>query len=294
MGRNLRIAFLALCAGCLVGCAVSAQTDLARLAPVERNETMEVFFFDCGKADSILLRQGEHTMLIDAATNEEGRGVVARLQEEGVYKLDALLITHEDKDHVGGAHRVLRALEVERAYVGKAVEGGKHMERFYEALEEKDMRAVTLVAGDHFMLGSALVTVIGPVGDGPREANDASLVLRVDFGQTAFLFAADAEDLSLSEMLYTPDARQQIRAQVLKAPHHGRAAALSTAFLNAVGPEIAVITCERGTEDDLPDPIVVAALERAGTRIYLTGDGEVKVTSDGFRLTVDTRPPAER
>jgi len=165
----------------------------------------------------------------------------------------------------------------------------RRMGEFLEALAERGLEPVTPVLGDHFALGSAQVTVIAPVGEGPRKANDASLVLRVDFGQTAFLFAADAEDLSLSEMLYATGSREHLRAQVLKVPHHGWAYAHSAAFFEAVRPQIAVITAERGTEDGLPSDAVVAALERVGARVYVTGDAEVKVTSDGHQLTVETR-----
>jgi len=284
---------LSLCVLCLAGCAAAINADLPRLAPVEQSETLgalEVFFFDVGKADSILLRQGEHAMLIDAATNQESRYVVARLQEEGIHKLDVLLITHENNDHVGGAHRVLRTVEVQRVYMGRMVEDRRRMGEFLETLETKGMEAKTPVAGDHFMLGSAQVTVIAPVGDTPRKANDASLVLRVDFGQTAFLFAADAEDLSLSEMLSAPGSREHLRAQVLKVPHHGQAHALSASFFAAVDPQIAVITAGPGGEDGLPDPAVTAALERLGAQVYITGYGEVKVVSDGFQLTTETIP----
>ena len=299
MRRNpwrARIALLILCALPLAGYAVSAQVgrarpaSLARLAPIERNETMEVIYFDCGKADSMLIRQGGHAMLIDAATRKEGPGIAARLREEGIQKLDALLITHEDKDHIGGAGHVLRALEVERAYTGRITEDSRHLKQFLEALDENGVPATTLVAGDHFALGSALVTVIGPVGDGPRKENDASLVLRVDFGQTAFVFAADAERLSLAEMLDAPGGRQKLCAQVLKVPHHGRANARSAALFEAVRPEIAVITTDWGNESGLPDAAVVAALERVGARVYVTGDGEVRVVSDGFALTTETVP----
>ena len=287
MRGSLRIAILSLCILCLAGCAATVQTEQLRLAPAAQDkapETLEVLFFDVGKADSILLRQGEHAMLIDAGTNQQGRSIAARLQEEGIQKLDVLLITHEDNDHVGGAHRVLRAVEVERVYLGRIVEDRRRMGEFLEALESHGLQAVTPVAGDHFMLGSAQVTVIAPVGDTPRKANDASLVLRVDFGQTAFLFAADAEDLSLGEMLGATGTREHLRAQVLKAPHHGQAHGLSASFFAAVNPQIAVITAEEG------DAHVLATLKRLGAQVFVTGDGDVKITSDGFQLTAETIP----
>ncbi len=291
MGRKLWIKLTLLFTACLTGCSAAPHEDSTRLAPIASGETLEVFYFDCGKADSILLRQGAHTMLIDTATDKMGSHVLARLEEEKVDRLDVLLITHEDKDHVGGADHVLRALDVERIYMGEIGESSKQLQQFDDALGEKGMKAASLKVGDHFTLGLAQVTVIGPVGGGLREENDTSLVLRVQFGSTSFLFAGDAEKLSLAEMLAAPGAKQNLAAQVLKVPHHGRLEDTSAAFFEAVGAEFAIIPCERGTEDDLPEPAVVHALEQAGSKVYVTGDGEVQAVSDGTGVTVTTRSP---
>lgn len=293
MTQRRWIRLMLLCVACLTGCSAGGPESPARLAPVGSAETLEVLYFDCGKADSMLLRQGGHAMLIDAATEKEGSRVLARLQEEGVERLDALVITHGDKDHVGGADHILRALDVERVYIGEVGKSSKQLEQFDKALGEKGLKAMTLAAGEHFAFGHAQMTVLGPIGAGEREENDASLVLRVAFGETAFLFTGDAERLSLTEMLAAPGARQNLSAQVLKVPHHGRAESVSAAFFQAVSPKIAVIPCERGTGDGLPDPATVYALEQAGAQVYVTGDGEVRVVSDGLRLTVTTRSPAD-
>lgn len=282
-GRNRWLAVILASALCLAGGAGPGRGPAVK---AEAFPTLEVVFFNVGKADSMLIRQGEHAMLIDAATDKLGKRVLERLAEEGVEKLDVMILTHEDKDHIGGADRVLRGMPVERVCIGDIRAGGKRMRQFEEALAKQGREAERLYAGDRFPLGEARVTVIGPLSDGHPKENDRSLVVRVEFGETVFLFTGDAEERALAELLDAPDASQTLRANVLKVPHHGRWSAASAAFFAAVRPEIAVICCERDTSDRLPDDATLYALDAAGASIHVTGDGEVRVISDGERISV--------
>lgn len=272
---------LACCALLLGGCSNLERETLPRLAPLEGEEKLEVTYFDCGKADSILIRQGEHAMLIDTATDKASSGVLARLEAMGVKKLDVMLITHGDKDHVGGADHILRALPVEHVYVGQIVEISKQVQEFDYALEEQKKLAIQVKLNDQFSLGEARVSVIGPRGTAYAQENDYSLVLRLDFGQTTFLFTGDAEKPSLLEMMNADGAGDTLRAQVLKVPHHGRAESVSAKFFEMVAPQIAVICAGRDAGDGLPEETVLAGLAHVGAVTYVTGDGEVTVVSDG-------------
>lgn len=281
MARWKQWVCLACCALLLSGCSKMERETPPRLAPIEGEEQLEVTYFNCGKADSILVRQGEHAMLIDAATDKESSGVLARLAAMGVKKLDVLLITHGDKDHVGGADHILRTLPVEHVYVGQIVEISKQVQELDRALEEQKKMAVQLKLADQFSLGMARISVIGPRGTAYEQENDYSLVLRVDFGQTTFLFTGDAEKPSLLEMMNADGAGDALRAQVLKVPHHGGAESVSARFFEMVGPQIAVICSARNAGDGLPEETVLAGLAHVGAATYVTGDGEVTVISDG-------------
>jgi beta-lactamase superfamily II metal-dependent hydrolase len=277
---------LLLCAPALAACAAQPVPPLAAaITQPPAQSTLDVIFFNCGDGDSILLRQGEHALLIDAATDKDSAKVLAGLERLGVTALDALLITHGDKDHVGGADHVLQSLDVARAYVGEIGKNSKQVRQFEEALEARGMAAQRLAAGDAFDLGLARVTVLGPLGSGYEQENDASLVVRVDFGETRFLFTGDAENESLGELLGAPDPAA-LRAQVLKVPHHGKAEKLSAAFFETVAPAWAVISCQRGTNENLPHAATLAALQAAGARTLVTGDGEVSISSNGKTLAV--------
>lgn len=282
MNRALHLLLAALC--CLLplcGCA-QAQVLPSMPAPVEEASRLEVTFFNCGKADSALLRAGDNTILIDTGTQKAGKYVLSRLQEMGVTRLDAMIISHPHKDHVGGADVILEEIPASQVYVGPLKVESKQVDQFDEALEALGLTPVLLKAGDAFTLGGMTLRVLGPRYTDYEDENDRSLVLQVAYGDTKFLFAGDAEKPLLNELLTSGSALQ---ADVLKVPHHGRAEDNSPLFFQAVSPQIAVIPCERGTEDGLPEAPVVSALKAAGAGVYVTDDGDVTVLSDGKKVT---------
>ena len=141
--------------------------------------------------------------------------------------------------------------------------------------------------GDSWTLGSASVQVIGPVQT-YSDPNNGSLVLRVDYGGTSFLFTGDMEQNAEADLM---DSGANVRADVLKVGHHGSPTSSSEAFLEAVAPSIAVISVGENNDYGHPGANVLARLEALGTTIYRTDtQGEIIITSDGQTLTVTTDP----
>ena len=261
---------------------------LPALCSAQADETLRVTFFDVGKADAMLITtaQGEH-ILIDAATNKEGKKLAKRLEEMGITALDAMIITHYDKDHVGGADQILEALRVNAVIMPVYDKESKQHTQFIEALEKhppKEIYELTTGQRGTFTLPGGLalhVTAAHRAFYGSDEENDFSLAVRMAYGDTKFLFAGDAEDERQKEIMAEGDTD----CDVLKVPYHGRYEKSSPAFIASAAPQIAYI---HDDEDDPADETVIRLLEEAGAKVYCAReDGDVTVVSDGARVWVE-------
>lgn len=267
--RKLLACLLAMCLLALPACAL------------EEGETLSVTFFDAGKADAILVRTGEHALLIDAGLNKNGDELIARLQALGVTRLDALLITHFDKDHVGGADVLLETIPVEAVYQPDYYKDSKQMRQYQEAMASLGLTPVTLSENCTLTLDGAQLSIdVANESDyGLDEENDFSLVVRLQFGDNRFLFAGDAEEARIAELL----AEDDLACDVLKVPHHGKKHDNNALFFQAAGAAYAVIT----SSDEEPEKQeTVRLLELAGSTVLLTRLGEITLCSDGREVTL--------
>lgn len=214
----------------------SESTTTAQKVPSD--ETLTVRFLDVGQGDSILLSCGEDTMLIDGGPVEEGQFLVSRLNRLDVTELTYVVNTHPDEDHCGGLAAVLAKYPAEHVYSGVTEYTTKVFSNVVKYTEEQGRQIEVPQTGTHWSLGSAAVTVIGPVQE-YSDPNNGSLVLRVDYGETSFLFTGDMEQKAEGDLL---ESGADVRADVLKAGHHGSPTSSSEAFLTAVQPSVAVIS----------------------------------------------------
>lgn len=260
---------------------------LAQLAGHAEGD-LTVSFLNVGKADAILLRTEHSAVLIDAGTNKGGPDVLEYLRAQGVEALDALIITHYDKDHVGGADAVLEGIPVARALDPAYAKDGKQYEQYEEALQAAGCARVTLSENTAFALDGVdfEIDVANAAFYGADEENDFSLIVRVRHGDCTFLFAGDAENPRLAELLDEGD----LAADVLKVPHHGRYEKLSPAFFAAVGARWGIVT---SSDEEPEDAETLAALRQAGTEPLLTREGTVVVTSDGREIVVEQHADAD-
>ena len=261
---------------------------LATTLPLQASaEALCARFFDVGKADATLLSfpSGEH-ILIDAGKNGDGKQIAATLAAEGVH-LRAMVITHFDKDHVGGADQVLDAVPVDEVLIPGYAKESKQHTQFLEALaRHPSTRVTTLTRGEarEMTLGTAHLRISAAHRDsyGRDEENDFSLACRLAYEKTRFFFTGDAEDTRQKELL----AEGDVACDVLKVPYHGRLVHASGAFLSACAPKIAYIF---ESEKEPANPALVEHLEKTlGARVFLgSRDGEVRVFSDGTRVFTD-------
>ena len=253
----------------LGGCACGEETE----------GTMRVTFFQAGAADAILIQTAHSAVLIDAGLRGDGDKLVGSLREAGVERLDALIVTHYDKDHVGGAPAVLQALPVAEIYQPDYVKDAKPYQRWQKALEKTDASVHTLSEDTAFTLDGAryAISTARKRAYDRDESNNFSLVVRLEWGESSFLLAGDCEEERLQELL----AEGVEKCDVLKTPHHGRLGACSGEFFAAAAPRWAVITSD---EEEPEDAEVLALLQALGARTLLTREGKITFETDGKTL----------
>lgn len=247
-------------------------------------ELLTVHFIDVGQGDSILIQAGNEAMLIDAGTNESGDVVTAYLESLGISHLDWVIGTHPHEDHIGGLDDVIREMDVDRVMMPPKEHTTKTFEDVLDAIADKNLTITLPEVGDSYALGSGQFTILGPVNDYGDDLNNWSVVLRLDYGNTSFLFTGDAESTAEEDILSTG---LPVEADVLKVGHHGSDTSTSQAFLDAVSPDFAVISAGWDNDYGHPHQTTLDKLMAAQVSLCRTDlQGTVLITSNGQDLDV--------
>ena len=245
-------------------------------------EDLLIDFIDVGQADSILIRNQDKVMLIDAGTNEAGKTVVNYLENLGITKIDYLIGTHPHEDHIGGLDDVINNFDIGQIYMPKIETTTKTFEDVLDAIENKNLTVTAPNKGDKIELGQATGEFMtDPILD-KDNLNVSSLVLRLEFGNTSYLFMGDAEEEN-EETINWP------KTDVLKVGHHGSSTSSSESFLEQVQPKYAIIMAGKNNSYGLPTQETIDKLNNIGCEIYRTDeDGTIQMTSDGNTIEIKT------
>lgn len=283
---TLRIlALLAAVAGLLTGCgggeALPETTGASQALPV--TDILNVYCFQAGKADAFLFWNSAGAVLIDTGESGFGKVITAKLAELGITKLDCLILTHFDKDHVGGAKKILETVPVETILQSNSPKtGASAYEKYCSAVQALSLEPVTIREIRVLTLGDVTFTVNPPAREAYPEdpSNNSSLIVTVTHGANRLLFTGDAEDARLSEFLET-----DLSACVLvKLPHHGQWQSTLKALLQKTCPQYAVIT---SSEEEPEEEQTLDLLAQLGVETVLTRTGPAQFTSDGSSLTLE-------
>lgn len=244
---------------------------------------LRVSYIDVGQGDSILIQQGSRNMLIDAGTNAAEEAVVNYIQKQGISKIDYLVLTHPHEDHIGGADKVIETFSIGTVYMPKVTDTTQTFKSVVAAMNSKNLKAVTPQIGSSFKLGEASCMILGPVNTQKNDLNTYSIVLKITFGNTKFLFTGDAQSSNEEAMI---NRGYDLTADVLKVGHHGSHTSTSQEFLNKVKPEYAVISVGKGNDYGHPHKQTMDRLKAAGIKVYRTDEnGTVVCTSDGSKIS---------
>ncbi len=244
-----------------------------------------VHFIDVGQADCALIICDGETLLIDGGNVADGELVISYLSELNVEELDYIICTHAHEDHVGGLGSELNEFTVTKAIF--APETGADTDcylEFLSAVETQELEITVPEIGSQITLGSSILTFIAPVTEDYSNINNTSIVAKIVYGETSFLFTGDIEREAEQDILETG---ADISADVLKVGHHGGATSTTYPFLREVMPEIAVISV--ANKYGHPSEDVLSRLSDADATVYRTSlHGHIVVESDGENLTVTT------
>lgn len=252
--------------------------------------TLTVTFIDVGQGDSIFIQaHSGKTMLIDAGVPEMGSKVVDYIKSRGINKIDILIGTHPHADHIGGIPAVIENFQIGKFYMPKITTTTKTFEDVLKAAKAKGLSINVAKAGVVLDLGNEVkAQMLAPNSSHYDDLNNYSAVIRITYGNIAFLFTGDAEKESEQEML---DKGYNLKADVLKVGHHGSSSATTWAFLKAVNPKYAVISCGKGNDYGHPHKETMEKLKSLGITVYRTDEcGTVVAVSDSRTISFNVRP----
>ena len=242
-----------------------------------------VSFIDVGQADSILIQNNNHNMLIDAGNNEDGEKLVSYFKENNITNFDYVVGTHAHEDHIGGLDDIINNFDIKTFYMPDVITTTKTFEDVLVALDNKNIKLSIPTIDNEFKLADANLKVIY-VGSSSSDLNDSSIVLRLDYKNNSFLFTGDATTKVEKQIL-----NKDIDVDVLKLGHHGSSYSSSDIFLNKVNPSYAVISCGLNNIYNHPTNSTLDKLNKKNIKLYRTDmDGTIIFTSDGDKLLINT------
>lgn len=254
-------------------------------AELPDNSTFEIHFIDVGQGDCSLVVCDGKAMLIDGGESSESSKVYAYLKSHGVDHLDYMVATHAHSDHIGGLSGALNYASVGTAFCPVTEYDSKTFSSLVKYLGNQNASITVPSAGDTFALGSAHVQILGPQKN-YDDPNDTSIVLKITYGETSFLFTGDAERTAEADIL---DAGYDLSATVLKVGHHGSDTSTSYPFLREIMPEYAVIQVGKDNSYGHPTEDTLSRLRDADVKVYRNDlQGTIICTSDGESVTFST------
>ena len=267
----------------LCGCGSAPQPTTA--APVSGDGLM-VHFVDVGQADCILIECGGEYAIIDGGNKDDGQLVVSYLEQQGVEALSAVICTHAHEDHVGGLPSVLSVYPAAAVYAPTRTYSSKIFDNFLYYTDQQRLEVTIPSPGDTLLVGEALLTVLGPV-QSYAETNDTSIVIRLDYGETSFLFTGDMEVEAENGMLdYWSGNGDLFHVDVLKVGHHGSNTSTGYRFLYEADPAYGVISVGKDNSYGHPHAEPLSRLRDAGVTLLRTDElGHILAVSDGKEIT---------
>ena len=285
-GRKTAAAFIsaALLLLLIAGVIISAYRQTEVLSDGDISGDLQVHFIDVGQGDaSLIVAPDGSTMLVDAGPPEASDALDVYIRDLGIDKLDYLVITHLHTDHYGGAAALADDMDIGTVLVSEAEPDTGTETDLYNALRRNGCDMVTVTMGDEFVLGEARVQVLYPYAIVDNGGNNDSIIIKLLYKNTTFLFTGDTEEISEKALVHIYG--DSLSSDVLKVAHHGSRTSNTDEFISAVSPSAAVISCEKNNNYGHPHRETLETLEKHGVKVYRTDlSGTVVIISDGNNI----------
>ena len=237
----------------------------------------EIDILSTGKSDFILIECEGKFIIIDTGFYEKSTVINDYLNYKGVEQIEYLILTHNDKDHIGGAPTILDNFKIENLIQADYEKDTVHYKNYVEAVERNELTPVLLHNKIIKNINGANITIYPALKNSYEKSNDYCIIVGIDYGKYRFLFAADAEDERMREFINENTGEYTF----LKMAHHGIYNKEVGDFLESVSPKYAAITCSQFM---YPDRKLVSLLEKYKIKIFYTSSGDISVKSDGQNI----------
>jgi competence protein ComEC len=218
-------------------------------------------------------------MLIDGGPVYSRYKLINYLQRKNITKLDYVVATHPHADHIGGLEAVIRNFDIGKIIMPRVSHDTIVYRNFLQAIADENILVQEPVAGSVFMMGDIKFQIIGPISDFYTNLNDYSIVIRMEYGNTSFLFTGDIERVAEQEILRS---NKNISADVLKVAHHGSRTSSNKEFIRRVNPMASVITVGLNNQFNLPSDETIYTLQYFNSKILRTDlMGTIVMKTDG-------------
>jgi competence protein ComEC len=271
------------------GSPLAANSSVESTPNIQPSQNLTITFIDVGQGDSILLSlPNTKTLLVDGGERESSSRVLATLQEHGLSHIDIVVATHPHADHIGGLIDVINNVDVGQVLDSGQVHTTQTFEDFLDAINNKQIPLKSVSEGESIVLDPTVkIDILNPPAslpdglDNEAEFNDNSVVLKLKYGNFSALLTGDMQQTN--EQRLVSENATALDVEVLKAGHHGSRTSSISTFLNAVKPEVVVLSLGTGNTYGHPHQEAMDRILAAGTRfVFRTDiDGTITVTSDG-------------
>ena len=284
------ICIAVLLSGCTLNQKPNKTIETSQI-PVEPSGQMKVHFLDVGQGDSILIQSPNgKNLLVDGGTKNAGKDVVDYIRKQGIEKLDYVVATHPDADHIGGLISVLNSISIKNFVDSGKVHTSQTYEEMLQLILDKNIPFIVPEIGDTIPLDDELDITVLHMGDESDDNNEASIVLKISYGDVSFLLMGDADTNVEKSIL----EQFSVEATVLKAGHHGSDTSSSEDFIQSVKPKVTILSYGKDNSFGHPHAEVKSRLERFSSQMYATAVvGNIVVETDGVDYNVITNGSVE-